>query len=378
MKNFITVSCIALLLLTACAGPLDSSDGGSLVGGAVVIQGAGATFPYPLYSRWFSSYNRDNPSIRIDYQSIGSGGGIKQISERTVDFGATDTPMSDDQLKALKRPILHIPTVLGAVVVAYHQPALQGELKLSAELLASIYLGEITTWNDARIAALNPGANLPDQQIAVIHRTDGSGTTAVFVDYLSKVSKTWSERVGRGTSVKFPVGIGGKGNEGVTNSIKQIEGSIGYVELIYAIQNRLAYAALQNQAGNFITPTLASVTEAAAGSADQLPDDMRMSITNAPGAGSYPIASYTYLLVYRDMENRVKAHTLARFLWWAIHEGQQQAQAMNYAPLPREVVSKAEQMIRSIATNGEAVLLPGSPQISSINSGRREISASIN
>jgi phosphate transport system substrate-binding protein len=356
-KTLTFLALAALLVLSACAGAPESGTTSNTTG-AIALQGAGATFPYPLYSKWFSDYNKQNPNVKIDYQSIGSGGGIKQITERTVDFGATDAPMNEAQLKALPRPIFHIPTVLGAVVVTYNLPSIQGELKLSPEVLTDIFLEKIKRWNDPKIKADNPDLNLPDRVIAAVHRSDGSGTTAIFVDYLSKVSGEWKEKVGSGTSVNWPGGIGGKGNEGVTGQVKQIEGAVGYVELIYALQNKLHYASIKNQAGKFVSPTIDSVTAAAAGFADQMPDDMRLSITNAPGENSYPISGYTYLLVYQEIENTAKAQTLARFLWWALHEGQRQARDLGYSPLPEQVTAKAEQKVKAITSNGAPALPP--------------------
>ncbi|MEW6732219.1 MAG: phosphate ABC transporter substrate-binding protein PstS [Acidobacteriota bacterium] len=348
------IAIVSLLALVSCAGAPETSA----PAGAIALQGAGATFPNPIYSKWFSEYNKKYPNVKIDYQSIGSGGGIKQITEQTVDFGASDAPMKEDQMKALPKPILHIPTVLGAVVVIYNLPSLSGELKLNSDVLVAIFLGEIKKWNDPKIAAINPDLKLPDKDIGVVHRSDGSGTTAIFTEYLSKVNPKWAEKVGQGTSVNWPVGIGGKGNEGVTSQVKQIEGTIGYTELVYALQNKLSYASLQNKAGKFVTPTLDAVTAAAASAATQMPEDLRVSITDAPGDAAYPISSYTYLLVYQDMENSTKAQTLAKFLSWAMHEGQQQAKELGYAPLPPEVVTKAEGKIKSITTKGTPALPP--------------------
>jgi phosphate transport system substrate-binding protein len=360
LKNIKWLALFVILALTACAGGENNAPGGgnapngspAAAGGAISLQGAGATFPYPLYSKWFNQYNQKFPNVKIDYQSIGSGGGIKQITERTVDFGASDAPMSDDQLKAAQKPLLHIPTVLGAVVVTYNLPDVKGELKLTPEALVGIYRGEIKKWNDAKITGSNPDLKLPDKEIAVVHRSDGSGTSAIFTDYLSKVSKEWAEKPGKGTSVDWPVGLGGKGNEGVTGQVKQVEGAIGYVELIYAVQNNLPYASLKNSAGKFVKPSLESVTAAAASAAANIPDDLRVSITNASGDEAYPISAFTYLLVYKDMDNATKGQTIAKFLWWAIHDGQAQAKELNYSPLPDNVVKKAEEKIKSLTANG--------------------------
>jgi phosphate transport system substrate-binding protein len=339
---------IWLSLVVACAGPPGQASKNRVPNGAIDIQGAGATFPYPLYSRWFSEYNRLKPKVQIDYQSIGSGGGIRQITQETVDFGASDTPMNEAQLKALKRPILHIPTVLGAVVVTYNLPNVSGKLQLTPELIASIFLGEVNRWDDPRLMAINAGLALPAQDIVVVHRSDGSGTTAVFVDYLSKISPIWKERVGQGTSVDWPVGLGGKGNEGVTGQIKNIEGTIGYVELVYAIQNQLPRAVLQNQAQKFIYPDLATVTAAAAATAETIPADLRVSITNAPGENSYPISSYTYLLIYEENNDRVKSQVLVDFLNWAMTVGQGIAGQLGYAPLPEALRAKVVQQMEHI------------------------------
>ena len=337
---------VAAFGLTGCGGP------GGTSGGEARIQGAGATFPNPLYQKWFSEYNKANPNTRFDYQSIGSGGGIKQITERTVDFGGTDAPMKDDDLKKAPGEILHIPAVLGAVVITYNLPGVTTELKLTPEAVAGIFLGSIKKWNDPAITSVNPDASLPANDILVKHRSDGSGTSYVFTEYLSKVSPDWQTKVGTGTSVQWPAGDGAKGNEGVTGQVKQTPNSIGYTELIYAEQNRLPVASIKNSAGEFVRPTLDSVTAAAAASAAQMPDDMRVSITNASGAGAYPISSYTYLLVYKEQGDAVKGKALVDFLWWAIHDGQQMARDMQYASLPPQVVTKTEQKIRSITNKG--------------------------
>jgi phosphate transport system substrate-binding protein len=314
---------------------------------ALLINGAGATFPFPLYSKWFSEYNKLHYDLQFNYQSIGSGGGVKQITERTVDFGASDAPMNEQELA--KAPgILHIPTVVGAVAIVGN--GIPDGLKMSPEVLAEIFLGKITKWNDAKIAALNPGVKLPDLPIAVVHRSDGSGTTAVFTDYLSKVSPDWKTQVGAGKSVKWPVGLGGKGNEGVTGLIKATPGAIAYVELAYARQNKLPTVALKNADGAFVKPSVESTSEAAAGV--ELPADYRVSITNAKGKGAYPISAFTYLLVYKDQQDAEKGKALLQFLWWAIHDGQKLAAPLDYAPLPKAVVGKVEATIKSITVNG--------------------------
>jgi phosphate transport system substrate-binding protein len=310
----------------------------------VLINGAGATFPFPIYSKWFSDYNKAHPEVRINYQSIGSGGGIKQITEKTVDFGASDAPMSADEMQKAAG-IQHIPTVLGAVVVIYNTPGVK-ELKLVPETLAAIFLGKITRWNDPAIARDNPGAKLSDLAITVAHRSDGSGTTAVFTDYLARVSPEWKSGPGAGKSVNWPAGLGGKGNEGVTGLVKQTEGAIGYVELAYANQNKLPMADLKNRSGAFVKPSLESVSSAAAGV--EMPDDYRVSITDAEGKDAWPISAFTYLLVYKDQPNGAKGDALLRFIWWAVHDGQKTAQSLDYAPLPAGTVRKLEQTLKSL------------------------------
>jgi phosphate transport system substrate-binding protein len=318
----------------------------------LLINGAGATFPFPIYSKWFSQYNKLHPDIQINYQSIGSGGGIKQITERTVDFGASDAPLTDEQLK--KAPGLqHIPTVMGAVVIVWNLPGVP-ELRIAPELLANIYLGKITKWNDPELKKDNPSAKLPDTAITVAHRSDGSGTTSIFTDYLSKVSPEWKAGPGKGTSVNWPAGLGGKGNEGVTGLVKQNEGAIGYVELAYANQNKLPTAELRNHDGQWVKPTLDGVSAAAAKM--ELPEDYRVSITDQPGKAAYPIAAFTYLLVYRDQHDAQKGDALLEFIWWAEHEGQNGAAALDYAPLPKPVVQKVEQTLKGMTVNGKPVL----------------------
>jgi phosphate transport system substrate-binding protein len=353
----LTIGTLTLALLAgACggggdAGPVSTKPEAS--GGSLQLQGAGATFPYPIYSKWISEYNKKNPNVKIDYQSIGSGGGIKQITERTVDFGATDAPMNEEQLKAAQKEILHIPTVLGAVVVTYNLPGFTGELKLDGATVADIFLGKVKKWNDPKIAALNAGATLPSTDLAVAHRSDGSGTTAIFVDYLSKVSPEWAEKVGKGTSVNWPAGIGGKGNEGVAGTVKQTPGAIGYVELIYAEQNKLAYASVKNVAGEFVKPSLDAVTAAAAGAAKTIPDDLRVSITNSDGTGAYPISGFTWLLVYKDQDDPAKGKAVADFIWWALHDGEKMAKDLTYAPLPDAVLEKAKAKVKMINNGGK-------------------------
>jgi phosphate transport system substrate-binding protein len=325
---------------------------GAAVADKLLINGAGATFPFPLYSKWFSQYNKLHPDIQINYQSIGSGGGIKQITEKTVHFGASDAPLSDEQLQ--KAPGLqHIPTVMGAVVIVWNLPGVQ-QLRIAPETLANIYLGKITKWNDPALKKDNPGANLPDTAITVAHRSDGSGTTNIFTDYLSKVSAEWKSGPGKGTSVNWPSGLGGKGNEGVTGLVKQTEGAIGYVELAYANQNKLPTAELRSHDGEWVKASLQSVSAAAAKA--QMPEDYRVSITDQPGSGAYPIAAFTYLLVYRDQQDAAKGAALLNFIWWAEHEGQKEAPALDYAPLPKPVVQKVEQTLKKMTVNGKPVL----------------------
>jgi phosphate transport system substrate-binding protein len=325
-------------------------------GQAVTLTGAGATFPYPLYSKWFDVYQQV-AGTRINYTSIGSGGGINQITQGTVDFGATDAPMTDEQLAAVKGQILHIPTTIGAVVVIYNLPGVPQGLKLTPGVVADIFLGDITKWNDPRIAQENPGVTLPDTPIAVVHRSDGSGTTNIFTDYLSAVSPAWKQRVGKGTSVNWPVGLGGKGNEGVTGQAKQTPGAIGYVELAYAVQNKLPYAALQNQAGQFVEPSIDSTTAAAAGAASNMPEDLRVSIVNAPGEQSYPIAGFTYVLLYKEQPDAAKGKALVDFLWWALHDGQSYARDLHYAPLPVELVEKASAKVDVVTATAQSTPL---------------------
>src|SRR5262249_5628241 len=331
-----------LLILTLVVG------GAATTVAAILINGAGATFPYPMYSKWFDVYAKENPGVQFNYQSIGSGGGIRMFDNKTVDFGASDAPMSDEQIKDVNGQVLHFPTVLGAVVVAYNIPGFKGQLKLTGPVLSSIFFGKISKWNDDAIAKLNPGLSLPAMDIQVCHRSDGSGTSYIFTDYLSKVSPTWANEVGKSSSVKWPVGLGGKGNEGVTALIQQTPGAIGYVELIYALSNRIPFAQLMNREGNWVTPSLQSVTAAAASVATKMPKDFRVSITDAPGAEAYPISSFTYLLVYPKYPDPQKGEQIKKFINWALHDGQKYAPALNYAPLPASVVALEEQQLATI------------------------------
>jgi phosphate transport system substrate-binding protein len=322
------------------------------------MQGAGATFPFPLYSKWVSEYQKVDPRVHINYQSIGSGGGIRQITEKTVDFGASDAPMSAEELQKAPGKLIHIPTTLGAVVVAYNLPGVSG-LKLSPEVVAGIFLGEIKTWNDKKIAGINAGVKLPKDAITIAYRSDGSGTTAVFTDYLSKVSPAWKDKVGSGKSVKFPTGLGAKGNEGVAGQLKTTPGSIGYVELAYAKQTDITFASLKNQAGKFVEPSLEAISAAAASVSSTMPEDLRVSIVNAAGDAAYPISAFTYILVYEDQADAKKGKVLAQFLWWAIHEGQALGPALHYAALPADVVTKVEAKLRGLRNAGQP-LLPSS------------------
>ncbi|MGA7926137.1 MAG: phosphate ABC transporter substrate-binding protein PstS [Candidatus Sulfotelmatobacter sp.] len=319
--------------------------------GQTTLNGAGATFPNPMYSKWFSDYHKLHPDIQINYQSIGSGGGIRQVTEGTVDFGASDMPMTDGQLTEaqtkLKTKILNIPTVLGAAVPAYNIPGVSGEVKFTPEALAGIFLGRITKWNDQAITSANPGLKFPDKDIVVVYRTEGSGTTFIWTDYLSKVSPDWKSRVGSNASVKWPVGMGGKGSEGVAGSIRQLQGSIGYVELIYAVQNNIAYGSVKNSAGNFVKASLESVTAAAA-SAAKMPADFRVSITDAPGKDAYPISSFTWLLIPEQSKDAAKGKILADFLNWMVTDGQKMTPALGYSPLPENVAQKVKEAIKQV------------------------------
>jgi phosphate transport system substrate-binding protein len=315
--------------------------------GQTTLNGAGATFPYPMYSKWFSEYHKAHPEVEINYQSIGSGGGIRQVLAGTVDFGASDGPMTDEQLAQAKTKILHIPTVLGAVVPAYNIPGVTGEVKFTAQALADIFLGKVTSWNDKEITSANPGVNFPNQDIIVLHRSDGSGTTYIFTDYLSKVSSEWQGGPSKGTSVKWPRGLGGKGNEGVAGMVRQMQGSIGYIELIYAVQNKIPYGTVQNSSGSFVKASLDSVTAAAA-SAPKMPADFRVSITNAPGKDAYPISSFTWLLIPSQSKDAAKGKILADFLTWMVADGQKMTADLTYAPLPDSVAAKVKDAIKQV------------------------------
>ena len=311
------------------------------------LNGAGATFPNPMYSKWFSEYHKLHSDVQMNYQPIGSGGGIHQVIVGTVDFGASDMPMTDDQLKEAKFKVLNIPTVLGAVVPAYNIPGVTGEVKFTPEALAGIFLGTISKWNDKAITGPNPGVNFPDQEIIVVHRSDGSGTSFIWTDYLSKISADWKSQVGSGTSVKWPKGLGGKGNEGVAGSVRQLKGAIGYVELIYAVQNNIAFGSVKNSSGNFLKASLEGVTAAAA-SAPKMPADFRVSITNAPGKDAYPISSFTWLLIPAESKDPAKGKILSDFLNWMVTDGQKMTSALSYAPLPDNVVQKVKEAIKEV------------------------------
>jgi phosphate transport system substrate-binding protein len=320
----------------------------SLAGAETLVNGAGATFPYPLYSKWFSEYAKIDPSVKFNYQSIGSGGGIKQITAQTVDFGASDKFLSDDELKAAPGKLLHIPTVMGAVVVTYNLPGVPKGLKLNSEDVANIFLGKITKWNDKRIVDDNPGVHLPDKAIMVVHRSDGSGTTSIFTDYLSGVNSEWAQKVGKGASVKWPVGLGGKGNEGVAGQIKTTQYTIGYVELAYAFENKLPFATLKNKAGSWVEPSIQSTSAAANAAIKHMPADYRISLVNQPAKDAYPIVGFTWLLVYQDQKDKLKGKKIAEFLTWSLHKGQKMAAPMLYAPLPESVLKMVEKTIKSI------------------------------
>ncbi len=352
-KNWVAAFAIASLGAIACSG--EKSPGSSTPaaetkdGGSVDLTGAGATFPYPLYSKWFADYATAS-GVKINYQSIGSGGGIRQLSEGTVDFGASDSPMKDEEIAKAKGPVMHFPTVLGAVAITYNLPEVTTALKLSGPVLADIFAGRITRWNDSKIGAMNAGVKLPATDVLVVHRSDGSGTTFVFTDYLSAVSPAWSSGPGRGKEVSWPVGLGGKGNDGVAGQVKQTPGAIGYVELAYAKQNKLPYASIRNAAGHFVAPSPEGMTAAAAGVAEKLPanTDYRLSIVNAAGANAYPISSFTWILVYQQQTDAVKGRKLVDFMKWALTEGEKQASALDYAPLPASMGSRLVARLDSI------------------------------
>jgi phosphate transport system substrate-binding protein len=323
----------------------------------VRINGAGATFPNIIYQNWMLTYNQKFDNVEMNYQSIGSGGGIRQFSDKTVDFGGTDAPMTDSAITAIRGDVIHIPTVLGAVVPTYNLPGFSGAVRFTPDLLADIFLGKLTKWNDPRIAAANPGVSLPNMDILVVHRSDGSGTTYVWVDYLTKVSAEWAQKVGRGTSVNWPVGLGGRGNEGVSATVRQTPGAIGYVELGYALINKMPAAQVQNKAGKFIAPTIESVTSAAQGAMAAMgpTTDFRVSITNADGDDIYPISSFTWILIRKTYPDPAKARELMKFLWWAVNDGQAQAPRLGYAPLPKALVPWIQARLETVSVSGRTV-----------------------
>jgi phosphate transport system substrate-binding protein len=354
-----TTAVSALALLAACAGDNKGSAGTSTgaqqaSSSGVDLTGAGATFPQPIYNKWFHDYSTKT-GVKVNYQSIGSGGGIRQISEQTVDFGATDGPMKDEELAAAKGgPIMHFPTVLGAVVIAYNVPEVTPPLKLTGPVIADIFMGKISKWNDPRIASLNQGVKLPAKDILVVHRSEGSGTTYVFTDYLNGISPEWAKTVGKGKEVKWPAGIGAKGNEGVSGQVKQTPYSLGYTELAYVKQNKLQYASVRNAGGQYVEPTIESISAAAEGAKLPPNTDYRVSIVNAPGAKAYPISSFTWLLVYRNQADPVKGQKLKDFLKWAYAEGEQSAAALDYAPLPAGLTQRLTARLDSIQVGGKS------------------------
>ena len=330
---------------------------GTPLAAQVRLNGAGATFPNIIYQNWIINYNQKFDNVELNYQSIGSGGGIRQFSDKTVDFGGTDAPMTDSAIAAIQGNVLHLPTVLGAVVATYNLPGVTTPVKFTPALLADIFLGKLTNWNDPRIAAENAGMTLPNLDVIVVHRSDGSGTTFVWVDYLTKVSPEWSQKVGRGTSVNWPVGLGGRGNEGVAATVRQTPGAIGYVELGYAMINKMSFGQVKNQAGTYITPSIESVTAAASGAMAQMgpTTDFRVSLTNPPGADAYPIASFTWLLVRKTYPDAAKARELVKFIWWSLNDGQAQAPRLGYAPLPKALVPWIEARLKTVSADGKAV-----------------------
>jgi phosphate transport system substrate-binding protein len=339
------LAAVAAIGLSLAAAPCGAAE--------LAINGAGATFPYPLYSKWFYEYSNANPGVKFNYQSIGSGGGIKQITAGTVDFGASDAPMTEEELGKLPGPILHLPTAIGAVAVVYNIEGVDTGLRLTQDVLAGIFLGKITRWNDPKIFELNKDRRLPSADIVVAHRSDGSGTTDIFTNYLSAIDAEWRAKVGRGKSVKWPVGLGGKGNEGVAGVVKQTPGAVGYVELAYAKQNGMAVASLRNRDGQFVAPTLEATSAAAAGAAKTMPADFRVSIVDAPGKEAYPIAGLTWLLVYREQKDEARGKELVRFLKWSLREGQKMEAALDYAPLPKPVVDMVDKALRQITHKGK-------------------------
>jgi len=354
-KNKFLTGVLTSILALSLVGCGAQTPAGQQKDASVNLTGAGSTFVYPLLNKQIEEYRKKNPNITINYQGVGSGAGIKQVSEQTIDFGGTDGPMTDDQLKGTKGgKILHIPLTLGAEAVVYNIPNGPKNLKIGPMALADIFLGKVTNWNDTRIAADNPGVSLPDLKIMVAHRSDGSGTTYIFSDYLSSISPDWLSKVGKGTSLNWPVGVGGKGNAGVAGAVQQTPGSIGYVELAYAVQNKLAFAMMQNKEGKWLPPSLQGASAAAA--AAKIPDDMRVSIVNAPGADAYPIAGFSWALIYQDQMDKVKGTVLVNFINWAIHDGQNLSEELLYAKLPATLVTREETMLKTITSGGQPLL----------------------
>ncbi len=338
-KRILAIAMVALAIIVGIAQTGLADD---------LINAAGATFPYPIYSKWFSLYSKENSGVQLNYQSIGSGGGIRMLSNRIVEIGASDAPMTDQQMKDAPGRILHFPSVMGAVVLSYNLPGYSGHLRLTGPVIADIFMAKITKWNDPKIVALNPGANLPAIDIVAVHRSDGSGTTYIFADYLSKVSPQWASEVGKSTSLRWAGGLGGKGNEGVTAVVRQTPGAIGYVELIYALTNNIPFAQIKNRSGDWVIASVKGVTAAASAAAANMPADFRTSITNEPGADTYPISSFTYLLVYQKQTDPKTGEQVKKFLNWALHQGQQYAAPLNYAPLPAAVVALEEKQLQTI------------------------------
>ena len=354
---------VAVFLIALLSIGAFGCSGGKLVapgdiggnGNVVKLNGAGSTFVFPIMSKWTALYDDVESKVRVNYQSIGSGGGIRQVIAGTVDFGATDGPMTDEQLDEAKKPIVHVPIVMGAVVPTYNLKV-KKQIKFSGEALADIFLGKIKKWNDPRLEKLNPGVKLPDKEIVVVHRADGSGTTYIWVDYLSKVSRRWRQKVGVATSVNWPVGLGGKGNEGVAGQVKRVPGSLGYTELTYALQNNMAFGKVRNASGKFVEASTASVSEAGAGDVDALPSDLRVSITNAPGDKAYPISGFVWLIAFADQASEKDGKSLVNFVWWILGEGQKVAEPLDYAPLPNEVVELAKDKVKEIKYKGTRLL----------------------
>lgn len=349
---------LAGLLAVGLVSLFGCNSGGPVVpdsvkrGDKINLNGAGSTFVFPMMSKWTALYDSVNPKVRVNYQSIGSGGGIRQVIAKTVDFGATDGPMTDEQLEEAKEPVLHIPVIMGAVVPAYNL-ATDKQIKFSGPVLADIFLGKIKKWNDPSLAKLNPGVKLPNQPIVVVHRADGSGTTYIWVDYLAKVSPEWKKEVGVATSVKWPAGLGGKGNEGVAGQIKRTPGALGYVELIYALQNKINFGPIKNRAGDFVKASAKSVSAAGAATAADIPPDLRVSITDAPGEGAYPVSGFVWVIVDAEQGSKAKGKATADFIWWVIHDGQKAAKPLDYAAIPPSVVKLAETKVKEMKYNGQ-------------------------